>query len=242
MATSPPIRSDGSSMVDFTNLYIKNLDLNVKSADLFNHFRKFGRIISARVMKNAQTKQSKGFGFVSFSKADEAQRAKQEMNGEFILSKPVIVAFHEPKKPRDNNNNNGASSPTESATFTTHYQQQRQSPPPPPMPSYSLMDNGNSLTNGPYYSQQQNTRTRDYTDYRYNNNNNNNNLNQSASKYNNHSNHYQPQQPQQQPSQQDFNMSFPIHNKGFQSMERNNSRQSNIEIHDHSRQQQPQVN
>lgn len=75
--------------------------MNVKSADLFNYFRKFGRIISARVMKNTQTKQSKGFGFVSFSKADEALQAKQEMNGVHILSKPIVVAFHEPKKSRE---------------------------------------------------------------------------------------------------------------------------------------------
>ncbi|KAG0177748.1 hypothetical protein DFQ28_005507 [Apophysomyces sp. BC1034] len=91
---------DATNTVDYTNLYIKNLDLNVKSSDLFNHFRRFGRIISARVMKNAQTKQSKGFGFVSFSKAEEALRALHEMNNQHIMSKPVIVAFHEPKKTR----------------------------------------------------------------------------------------------------------------------------------------------
>ncbi|KAF7727805.1 hypothetical protein EC973_007036 [Apophysomyces ossiformis] len=92
--------TDSMGTVDYTNLYIKNLDLNVKSSDLFNHFRRFGRIISARVMKNAQTKQSKGFGFVSFSKAEEALRALQEMNNKYIMTKPVIVAFHEPKKAR----------------------------------------------------------------------------------------------------------------------------------------------
>jgi hypothetical protein len=86
--------------IDFTNLYIKNLDLNVKSSDLFNLFRKFGRIISARVMNNAQTGVSKGFGFVSFSKAEEAFMALQEMNGKLVLSKHIIVAYHEPKKPR----------------------------------------------------------------------------------------------------------------------------------------------
>ncbi|GAB5586134.1 hypothetical protein Unana1_01034 [Umbelopsis nana] len=86
--------------IDFTNLYIKNLDLNIKSSDLFNLFRKFGRIISARVMNNAQTGISKGFGFVSFSKAEEAFMALQEMNGKLILSKHIIVAYHEPKKPR----------------------------------------------------------------------------------------------------------------------------------------------
>ncbi|GAN10032.1 hypothetical protein MAM1_0314d09566 [Mucor ambiguus] len=157
-ASSPisVIRSDGSSMVDYTNLYIKNLDLNVKSVDLFNNFRRFGRIISARVMKNAQTKQSKGFGFVSFSKADEAQKARHEMDGEFILSKPVIVAFHEPKKAREADGSvsptqstcNGASRQQTVATSVSpylvqHQQQQQQqlynrlSPPPPPTPSFT---------------------------------------------------------------------------------------------------------
>ncbi|KAG2184644.1 hypothetical protein INT43_000557 [Umbelopsis isabellina] len=86
--------------IDYSNLYIKNLDLNIKSSDLFNLFRKFGRIISARVMNNAQTGISKGFGFVSFSKPEEAYIALQEMNGKLILSKHIIVAYHEPKKPR----------------------------------------------------------------------------------------------------------------------------------------------
>ncbi|ORY97793.1 hypothetical protein BCR43DRAFT_490369 [Syncephalastrum racemosum] len=99
------VTSASPNAVDYTNLYIKNLDLNVKSSDLFSAFRRFGRIISARVMKNTQTRQSKGFGFVSFGKADEAARALQEMNNTYILSKPIIVAFHEPKKPRDGTGN-----------------------------------------------------------------------------------------------------------------------------------------
>lgn len=134
-------------MVDYTNLYIKNLDLNVKSADLFEQFRKFGRIISARVMKNAQTKQSKGFGFVSFSKADEAQKAKADMDGVCILSKPVIVAFHEPKKPREN----GSASPTD----TTHHPRTTSSPPIPSFASPLFVEQ-------PYPQQ----RSRDL-DYRY---------------------------------------------------------------------------
>ncbi|RCH79761.1 hypothetical protein CU098_003088, partial [Rhizopus stolonifer] len=97
----PVYRSTSSSEIDYTNLYIKNLDPNVESIDLFNCFRKFGRIVSARVMRNEETRVSKGFGFVSFSSADEAQLAKQEMNGVYILSKPIVVTFHEPKKPRE---------------------------------------------------------------------------------------------------------------------------------------------
>lgn len=193
IASSPTsvIRSDGSSMVDYTNLYIKNLDLNVKSVDLFNNFRRFGRIISARVMKNAQTKQSKGFGFVSFSKADEAQRAKHEMNGEFILSKPVIVAFHEPKKAREadvsvsptQSTFNGASrQQMVAASVSPHlvqHQQQHQynrlSPPPPPTPSFTSSP---SYQNGYEQKQQQQSNGNGYfTNGNSNKTNYNNNKN-----------------------------------------------------------------
>ncbi|KAI8141433.1 hypothetical protein BJV82DRAFT_176012 [Fennellomyces sp. T-0311] len=97
---SAPAKLPNGNTIDYTNLYIKNLDLQVSSCDLFWYFRGFGRIISARVMKNPQTDESKGFGFVSYSRADEARRALQEMNNRLILSKPIIVSYHEPKKPR----------------------------------------------------------------------------------------------------------------------------------------------
>lgn len=82
------------------NLYVKNLDPTVDNNDLFNIFRKYGRIVSARVMTNPHTGQSKGYGFVSFSKPEEANLALNEMDGVQYRSKPMVVAYHEPKKPR----------------------------------------------------------------------------------------------------------------------------------------------
>ncbi|KAI7869384.1 hypothetical protein BDF14DRAFT_1741911 [Spinellus fusiger] len=116
-AVMPP--ETPSSQVDFTNLYIKNLDLNVTSKDLFSHFRQFGHIISARVMKDKSSpvEKSKGFGFVSFSKAEEAQKAMEEMNNKYIMSKPVVVAFHAPRKirkERTTTNTTNISRPTDS--------------------------------------------------------------------------------------------------------------------------------
>ncbi|KAF7722569.1 hypothetical protein EC973_002959 [Apophysomyces ossiformis] len=88
------------SYVDYMNLYVKNLDPGITNTDLFNLFRKFGRIVSARVMSNPTTGQSKGYGFVSYGRAEEAGAALQEMNGAVVGSKQLIVAYHEPKKPR----------------------------------------------------------------------------------------------------------------------------------------------
>ncbi|KAI9473731.1 MAG: hypothetical protein EXX96DRAFT_579118 [Benjaminiella poitrasii] len=95
--------------VDIMNLYIKNLEPNVTNYDLNQAFRRFGRIVSARVMTNPATGQSKGYGFVSFSKSEEASEALREMNGVMLGNKPLVVAYHEPRKGRANSmipNNN----------------------------------------------------------------------------------------------------------------------------------------
>lgn len=89
-----------NSFVDYMNLYVKNLDPTIDNTDLFNIFRKFGRIVSARVMSNPQNGLSKGYGFVSFGKPEEAALALEEMDGFQFRSKPMVVAYHEPKKPR----------------------------------------------------------------------------------------------------------------------------------------------
>ncbi|KAI7889347.1 uncharacterized protein EV154DRAFT_284373 [Mucor mucedo] len=109
------------------NLYIKNLEPHITNSDLTQLFRKFGRIISARVMTNPQTGQSKGYGFVSFGKTEEAAAALHEMDGVMLGNRPLVVAYHEPRKPRPTTNN------TNNTTTTTNYQDsyyhQRQMPP-----------------------------------------------------------------------------------------------------------------
>ncbi|KAI8338818.1 hypothetical protein BD560DRAFT_412765 [Blakeslea trispora] len=94
------MESKPEGLIDFMNLYVKNLDPTVNSNDLFGLFRSFGRIVSARVMSNPQTGFSKGYGFVSFSKPEEAALALQKMKGFQFRNKSMIVAYHEPKKPR----------------------------------------------------------------------------------------------------------------------------------------------
>ncbi|KAI8890435.1 hypothetical protein K501DRAFT_206351 [Backusella circina FSU 941] len=98
--STPPASEKNDSYVDYMNLYVKNLDPDVDNNELFNAFRRFGRIVSARVMTNPATGQSKGYGFVSFSNFEDAGNALEELNGQFLRTKPLIVAYHEPKKPR----------------------------------------------------------------------------------------------------------------------------------------------
>ncbi|CEP18172.1 hypothetical protein [Parasitella parasitica] len=83
--------------MDLCNLYIKGIQSGISSTDLFNLFKPFGRIISAKVMP--QDKEKQGFGFVSFSQSVEAAHAIISMNNDGIL-----VRFHEPKVPRKEHN------------------------------------------------------------------------------------------------------------------------------------------
>ncbi|GAA6064410.1 hypothetical protein JCM10212_001234 [Sporobolomyces blumeae] len=82
------------------NLFIKSLPPSLTSSSLRSLFAPFGTIVSARVMTDPVTGQSKEFGFVSFTTADEARNALNEMDGKRIEARYVTVRVHEPKKVR----------------------------------------------------------------------------------------------------------------------------------------------
>jgi polyadenylate-binding protein len=72
------------------NLYIKNLDDSIDEDFLRDLFSKFGSVLSTRVMRDPSG-ASRGFGFVSFTHAEEARRAILEMNNYPVWSKPIKV-------------------------------------------------------------------------------------------------------------------------------------------------------
>lgn len=88
-----------ATYIDPCNLFCKNLDPAIDSNELFSAFKKFGRIVSARVMRDNEGK-SREFGFVSFTSADDAGRALRAMNNTLLGNKQVTVRLHEPKKMR----------------------------------------------------------------------------------------------------------------------------------------------
>ncbi|KAF8842446.1 hypothetical protein BDN67DRAFT_1067736 [Paxillus ammoniavirescens] len=96
---SGPGSSSHSGLIDPCNLFCKNLDPDIDSNGLFSHFRQFGQIVSARVMRN-EAGESRGFGFVSFQTPDQASSAMHAMNGVLLGSKQLVVRLHEPKQLR----------------------------------------------------------------------------------------------------------------------------------------------
>ncbi|XP_024971963.1 polyadenylate-binding protein 2 [Cynara cardunculus var. scolymus] len=81
------------------NLYMKNLDESITDDMLEELFSEFGTIKSCKVMLDPKG-VSKGFGFVAFSKPDEAKRAMDEMKGKMVGRKPLYVTIAQPKAER----------------------------------------------------------------------------------------------------------------------------------------------
>ncbi|KAG2229009.1 hypothetical protein INT48_008682 [Thamnidium elegans] len=93
--------------MDLCNLYVKGIQPGSTSTDLFNLFKPFGRIISAKVMES--NTGAAGFGFVSYSSSIEAAKALVSMNTEDEIKKKspiMIVRFHEPRVSRLEHNYN----------------------------------------------------------------------------------------------------------------------------------------
>uniref|UniRef100_A0AAR2M295 Polyadenylate-binding protein n=1 Tax=Pygocentrus nattereri TaxID=42514 RepID=A0AAR2M295_PYGNA len=89
----------GARAKEFTNVYIKNFGEDMDDDKLKEIFTKFGPALSIRVMTDDGGK-SKGFGFVSFERHEDAQRAVDEMNGKELNGKQVYVGRAQKKAER----------------------------------------------------------------------------------------------------------------------------------------------
>ncbi|XVF55323.1 hypothetical protein PTKIN_Ptkin06aG0027900 [Pterospermum kingtungense] len=61
-------------------------------------FNPFGQLVEAKVIRDRATGRSKGFGFVTYTSIEEAEKASEEMNAKFLHGWAIFV---DPAKPRE---------------------------------------------------------------------------------------------------------------------------------------------
>jgi polyadenylate-binding protein len=93
-------KADKLNKYQGVNLFIKNIADEVDDEILREKFAEFGGITSAKIMTDAETGKSKGFGFVCFTTPDEATKAVSEMNQQLFYGKPLYVALAQRKEVR----------------------------------------------------------------------------------------------------------------------------------------------
>lgn len=83
-----------------TKMFVGGLPYAVDSKKLEDLFAAFGAVVSAQVITDKFTNQSKGFGFVEMSNDDEAQKAIQELNDSEVEGRRINVSVARPREER----------------------------------------------------------------------------------------------------------------------------------------------
>jgi len=84
-------------------LYVGNLSYGTVEDGLRSAFQAFGNVVSAKIITDRDSGQSKGFGFVEMSSEDEAHAAIDGMNGQNLDGRAVRVNEAMDKPRRDDN-------------------------------------------------------------------------------------------------------------------------------------------
>lgn len=83
-----------------TKLFVGGLPYSVSSEELKNMFTNFGAVLSATVITDKFSGQSKGFGFVEMSDDNEAQEAIKALDGSEQAGRKIAVSVAKPREDR----------------------------------------------------------------------------------------------------------------------------------------------
>lgn len=79
-------------------LYVGNLSKQVTDAQLHELATPYGKPVSANVATERSSGESKGFGFIEFSSADEARAAITGLDGREVNGQAIKVNEAKPRK------------------------------------------------------------------------------------------------------------------------------------------------
>lgn len=79
--------SDGSNV----ELYVGNLSYDVDEKEMRRSFESYGKVASARIIKNKFNGKSRGYGFVEMPDRGQAMAAIRALNGNEIKGRRIVV-------------------------------------------------------------------------------------------------------------------------------------------------------
>lgn len=82
-------------------LYVGNVSFKASEEDLRELFSQAGEVVSAKLITDAATGRSRGFGFVEMNTDAEAQKAITMFNGNAFLDRNIVVSEAKPQERRE---------------------------------------------------------------------------------------------------------------------------------------------
>jgi RNA recognition motif-containing protein len=80
-----------------TKLYVGNLSYSTMEHQLREAFSPYGEVVSATLVVDRMSGQSRGFGFVEYASAADAQRAIDAMSGQELDGRALNVSVARPR-------------------------------------------------------------------------------------------------------------------------------------------------
>src|SRR5438874_9645773 len=81
-------------------LFVGNLSFNITENDLQDAFAAHGTVLEANLMMDRATGRPRGFGFVTMSTPEEAQKAISALNGAQLGGRALTVNIAKPREER----------------------------------------------------------------------------------------------------------------------------------------------
>lgn len=86
---------------NFTNIYVKNIPVEVTDEEFRELFEKYGEVTSASLARDQESGKSRGFGFVNFINHEHAATAVEELNGKDFKGQDLYVGRAQKKHERE---------------------------------------------------------------------------------------------------------------------------------------------
>ena len=81
-------------------LFVGNLSFDTTENDLQDTFAAHGTVVEANLMMDRATGRPRGFGFVTMSTPEEAQKAIEALNGKSVGGRALTVNVARPREER----------------------------------------------------------------------------------------------------------------------------------------------
>ncbi|KAI3762183.1 hypothetical protein L1987_52607 [Smallanthus sonchifolius] len=78
---------------DTYSLLVLNITFRTTADDLFPLFDKYGKVVDVFIPRDRRTGDSRGFAFVRYKYADEAQKAVDKLDGRVVDGREITVQF-----------------------------------------------------------------------------------------------------------------------------------------------------
>ncbi|HWW02742.1 MAG TPA: RNA-binding protein [Candidatus Acidoferrum sp.] len=90
-----------------TKLFVGNLSFDTTENDLQDAFAAHGTVVEANLMMDRSTGRPRGFGFITMSTPEEAQKAIDALNGKELGGRALTVNLARPREERSGGGGGG---------------------------------------------------------------------------------------------------------------------------------------